>query len=432
MKLVVHRGTHEIGGSCVEVESQGQRLVLDLGMPLVNPDGSPFNFREGGRSAQQLMERRILPPVSGLYVDEAPSVAGVVISHAHQDHSGFLSYVRPDVPVYASEGTRALLGVSSIFMWGQQRVPGVTILPKGEALEIGPFKLTALLVDHSAPDALALLVEAEGKKLFYSGDLRAHGRKGVLFERMLKAPPQGVDVLLLEGTLMGQRHGRSCSSEREVEKILIDVFADKSNVALVFCSSQNIDRLVSVFRAAKRTSCTFIMDLYTAYVLRALRCVSDRLPQFDWSGVRVFFWKRHEELLREAGEEEFLSAARSRRIGPKGLASLRKKAVFLARANRFFHKALKSLESLEGVEVIWSMWPGYLTGDDPVSSFCKGQGLEIRYVHTSGHAGVEDLKRLAEAIRPGRLVPIHTSEPERFKVEFGNVLLAEDGKAIHL
>ena len=45
-------------------------------------------------------------------------------------------------------------------------------------LEIGPFVITPYLVDHSAFDAYSLLVEAGGRRLFYSGDFRAHGRKG--------------------------------------------------------------------------------------------------------------------------------------------------------------------------------------------------------------------------------------------------------------
>ena len=50
-------------------------------------------------------------------------------------------------------------------------------------VEIGPFRVTPYLVDHSAFDAYALLVEADGKRVFYSGDFRGHGRKRKLSRR---------------------------------------------------------------------------------------------------------------------------------------------------------------------------------------------------------------------------------------------------------
>ena len=43
MRIVIRRGTHEIGGSCVELQAQGKRLLVDIGMPLVNEDGTRFS-----------------------------------------------------------------------------------------------------------------------------------------------------------------------------------------------------------------------------------------------------------------------------------------------------------------------------------------------------------------------------------------------------
>jgi len=46
MKIVIHRGTHEIGGSCVEIRSKKSRILIDIGMPLVKKGGDRFNFKE--------------------------------------------------------------------------------------------------------------------------------------------------------------------------------------------------------------------------------------------------------------------------------------------------------------------------------------------------------------------------------------------------
>jgi mRNA degradation ribonuclease J1/J2 len=123
VRVRVHRGTQEIGGSCVGVEARdGSRIVLDLGRPLDVAWG----------------EQVALPDVAGLRSPD-PSLLGVLISHPHADHSGFFAY--------------------------------------------------------------SLLVEADGRRLFYTGDLRAHGRKAKLFEELVTDPPADIHVLLRGGYL---------------------------------------------------------------------------------------------------------------------------------------------------------------------------------------------------------------------------------------
>src|SRR5690606_29351101 len=80
----------------------------------------------------------------------------------------------------------------------------VTHLVDRKPIVLGPFTITPFLVDHSAYDSYAILVEADDKRLFYSGDFRAHGRKASLVERLIADPPKNVDVLLMEGTTLGR------------------------------------------------------------------------------------------------------------------------------------------------------------------------------------------------------------------------------------
>ena len=73
MKICIHRGTEEIGGTCVELESQGKRLVLDVGLPLDAPDPETFS----------------LPSIKG-FDSPDPNLMGVVISHPHLGHYGLV------------------------------------------------------------------------------------------------------------------------------------------------------------------------------------------------------------------------------------------------------------------------------------------------------------------------------------------------------
>src|SRR3989338_8252609 len=227
MRVCIHRGAHEIGGSCVEVEASGQRIVLDGGLPL-----------EAGA------DEPLLPKVRGSREPDAQLLA-VVISHPHQDHYGLARYLRPDLPVVIGEAARAILKAARPFSPAGADFAQARVLHDRRPLTIGPFVLTPYLMDHSAYDAYAILVEAGGKRLFYSGDLRGHGRKAGLFERLLRQPPQGVDVLLLEGTVIGRKapDGRF-TTEQELEKAFIEQLRAAQGLSLVWCSSQNIDRPV--------------------------------------------------------------------------------------------------------------------------------------------------------------------------------------------
>lgn len=72
-------------------------------------------------------------------------------------------------------------------------------------------------MDHSPFGAHAFLVEAGGKRVFYTGDFRGHGRKAKIFERFLATAPAGVDVLLMEGTTIGRSEPPKTEADVEAE-----------------------------------------------------------------------------------------------------------------------------------------------------------------------------------------------------------------------
>lgn len=76
---------------------------------------------------------------------------------------------------------------------------------------------------------------------------------------------------------------------------------------------------------------------------------------------------------------------------------------------------LADAECLTGAKQIYSMWPGYLErGSHNLRNWCRDHKVGFEIVHTSGHADAKDLKRLINAVRPKRLIPIHTIVPEKF------------------
>ena len=430
MKLIIHRGTQEIGGSCVELQSGKSRILLDFGMPLVNDKKEPFDSKILiDKSLSDLKKLKILPDIKGLYKDEEKAIDAIIISHSHMDHYGFLRYVHPDIPIYMSEGAKILMEISDIFIPHKIGNINATVLKKHKKLSIGNFSISPYPVDHSAFDARAFLVEAEGKRLFYSGDFRGHGRKSVLFERMISKPPEDIDTLLMEGSMIG-RGNQAYKDENVVQSRIEKVLRSSNNITFLFCSSQNIDRLVSAYKACIKTGHIFIIDIYTAYILDKLRKVSKGIPQFNWRNIKVKFTKNQADTLAKKVSTKLLYHYNTQKIDIFEINRKKNKILMLARDNSIFPNIIKGIDGTRGATVIYSMWGGYL--NDRFRDFCANKGLIIEQVHTSGHATVSDLKAFAKALNPKKLVPIHTFESQKYIQLFDNVVSAKDGETIHV
>ncbi|KSV16600.1 lactamase [Dehalococcoides mccartyi] len=432
MRITVHRGTHEIGGSCVEVVSNSRqsRIILDFGMPLVNHDLSPFMWDEHKHLSQEkLLLDGILPNIPGLFDSAISKLDGVLLSHAHIDHYGFFSFVNPQVPLFMSPGTKSLAEVSNIFLDTNVRLENVKLIKMWESFKLGEFVITPYLMDHSAPDAVAFLIEADDQRLFYTGDFRGHGRKAVLLDRLTKNPPPNIDCLLMEGSMLGRSEGLY-SEEDAVEEALFKLFRGQNGPAYVFTSSQNLDRLVSLYRAARRAGKTLVIDLYTAFVLDKLSIISSSIPQFSWDGMRVLFSHYHAQKLADEDKQLLYKYVRSK-IEFEAILANPDDKVLLAKDSRYFRGLIVKLKQARDAIAVYSMWHGYLEKTD-LKGFLDANGIKLTEIHTSGHAYVNHLKKLVEALKPRYVVPIHTFYPEKYKELFPNVVQLKDGEIMNL
>lgn len=428
MKLTIYRGTHEIGGSCLELSSNSgrTRVIIDIGLPLVNADGSPFDwdFRKEF-SIAQLLSERTLPSIIGLYEDVQPSVNAVLISHAHLDHYGLLRYVHPDIPRYMSRGTGSLVEVSNIFPGVDVTLDNVKTFTMWQPFPVGEFVITPYLVDHSAPDAAAFLIEGDGQRIFYTGDFRGHGRKGVLLERITQNPPANIDYLIMEGSMLGRTEGLFLN-EAAVEEGMCQFSQPHDGPYYVFTSSQNLDRLVSIYRAARRNGKIMVIDLYTAFVLDKLSRISTSIPQFSWEGIRVLFSHYHAVKLAEQ-DKKLLYKYRQAKIEFEEIHDKPTDKIILAKDSRYFRIVMDRLSQDSKGKAIYSMWHGYLERSD-LRKFLQSHRIELTEIHTSGHAYINQLKKLAGALKPRFIIPMHTFYPEKYSDLFPNVIQLKDGE----
>lgn len=413
LRVRIHRGASEIGGSCIEVEHDGSRLVLDVGKPLSAAPGDHVP----------------LPPVPGLADGSDPRLLAVLVSHPHLDHYGLVDQVHPTVPVFCGREAAALVNAARFFSPMGPGLHPTGHLVDGVPLHLGPFTVTPFLVDHSGFDAYALLVEAGSHRLLYTGDLRGHGRKSRLFDRMLAAPPTAIDTLLMEGTHVGAERaeeGKPALTEGGVELAMAATFRRTAGLPVVVSSAQNIDRLVTVYRAARRSGRVLLADLYTATVAQALRRAT--IPQPGFPGYGVFVPRRQRVLVKQAQEFHRTEAVRDHRVFPEQLCADPGRYVVLTGSSSV--PELIRAKALTSGVLVWSLWSGYL--EEPSGRRLLDQaaaaGVPGEHHHTSGHAPLPDLQRLVRAIRPRQVVPIHTEGAGEYARHFAGVTRQGDGE----
>lgn len=402
MTLTIHRGTHEIGGSCVELRIAEAKILIDFGLPLDYEKRIPEEQEQIRRDAAEWCK----------------DVDALFLSHAHTDHYGLFDLLPEGTPIYATEDTFVMLALDGIL--GKDPTMHLKKCPMQcyKPYEIGKLTITAYLIDHSAYGACAFLFEAEGKQVLYSGDLRLHGAKGVLYKHL----PREVDYLLLEGTNVVREQYNP--TERDVEEQVIKTFDDAPYALhMVWSSSKNIDRICALYRACLRRGKTLVVEPYTANVLAAVAALNPNIPSVTTSEqIKVYFPPRLTTRLAERNQERYIYSLnpRENKITYAEISTTPERYVMLVRPS-----VVEFLQKIEAKQMrfIKSIWSGYW--DEPnterfrqwVETYCE----ELPDIHSSGHADIASLQRIVDFILPKHLIPIHTDTPDRFGKLFSDI-----------
>ena len=415
MEVVIHRGTREIGGSCVQVTSGGQSILLDAGQPLGDT----------------------CSPISLSMLD----FSDVLISHPHKDHYGMIEGIEKNKTIHVGELGRKLIDAGRIFMGQSVMDKSFSYYENRKSFPIGPFIVTPYLMDHSSVDAFGFLIEAEGKRIYYSGDFRAHGMKEKVFKWFLTDPPKDVDLLLLEGTMLS-RMGQDSEKESDLEEKMLGILKATSGQCFMIGSGQHIDRICAAFRACIRANRIFVLDIYTAYILRLVSARFKNVPDFTDKHFRVLTKGKtagshyskvntNRKIFRDFISDIFASTVQ---IG---------KEEILKNPGKFFLKVSNFSDLLDALgdtraSVIYSQWDGYKKEAFNPAGFQKfidlenNPNIDFHDVHTSGHAMVSDLQKLASALNAKMLVPIHTEHAKIYSNHFANVRVMDDGEVFSI
>lgn len=404
LQFIIHRGSHQIGGNCVELATRNAKILIDCGLPLDYDEQDPEIQVKIHEDAKEWLNH----------------CDAIFLSHYHADHYGLLNEALQGTKVYTTKETAELMKISGVFR--EDLTNYLDVQPIEDTVNFKDFCVTKFDVDHSAFGACAFLFEVCGKRILYSGDIRLHGKKGVLYKNL----PQNVDYLFLEGTNLGR--GVRQKTEDDVRDEFIQHFNSNPDSAfLVWCSAQNIDRIVALYKACVKTKRTLCIDPYTAYVLNLVNQCNDKIPGTKThSNLLAYYPNRFCSRLKEKRPDIHKEiVGNSTKIQNDDPQKNPSKYVFVFRPNLldFFRKHLANTS----IRFIVSMWAQYWEQDKPEINRLKEwlvEKPELRQklpdIHTSGHADVVSLRKIVDHVNPKGIIPIHTELPGKYATMFPN------------
>jgi len=418
--LTFYGGVNEIGGNKILIQDKNTQVFFDFGMSFAMKKqfySPPFLSPKSERSLQEL---GILPKISGVYKFDrgSPEINAVFISHAHLDHSAYLSFIKREIPVYCGETTRTILqalsdvrranlefNVSDIEFKTFRTGRKITV----DNLEIEPFH-----VDHSVPGAYGFIIHTSNGSIVYTGDFRDHGAKPEMTREFVdnakKADPTAI---ITEATNMTSA---TVSSEAEVEGKLDSIVASANGIVLAEFASSDVDRLNSFFHIAKKNRRCLAISLKQAYLLDALR--NDKgltVPALQDEGVLIF---RKSKKRFEKWENHLIEQYEGQnKIFDVFEVSKQQCKVILAVSFYDFDE-LVQLQPVAGSCYVLSTSEPFneeMEIDyERLVNWLRHYGLPQYHVHVSGHIMPLRLKKVLKEVNAKRIFPVHTENARLF------------------
>ncbi|WP_416796210.1 ribonuclease J [Ciceribacter azotifigens] len=362
--------------------SNRQWIMVDCGVTFPGPDLPGVDL--------------VLPDIRFIEAEKR-NLKAIIITHAHEDHYGGLNDVWPglNVPVYASAFTAGMLEAKRDYEGGRADIP-VTPFKAGDRINVGPFSIEAVGVNHSIPEPMSLVIRTPLGNVIHTGDWKIdHAPSlGPLTDetRFRELGDEGVLALMCDST-NAMRDGVS-PSEQQVSDGLRQIIETAEGRVAITTFSSNVGRIRSIAQAAEAAGREVLL---LGSSLKRVVAVAADIGLME--GVKPFI-----------AEDEFGYIPRDKVVviltGSQG-----EPRAALARIAR---DEMRNVAFAAGDTIVFSSRtiPGNEKAIQDIKNGLVDQGLHIvtdseALVHVSGHPRRNELLQMYEWTRPQMVVPVH-------------------------
>ena len=375
-------GLGDIGMNFYAYGHKGKWLIVDFGI---------------GFAGDNIPGVDIILPDPTFLEERKDDIAGLVITHAHEDHLGALPYLfdRIRCPIYATQFT-ANVAIQKMKDGGHSPEGFMNIIDCGAKFNVGPFDLEFVDLTHSIPEPQGLIIRTNAGMVFHTGDWKFDDEPligNISDKAKLKAiGEEGVLALVGDSTNVMSK-GRS-ESEGEVRECMKKVIASLSGQIAVTCFASNVARVETIALAAKANGRK--VALAGRSLWRMVGCAKE-------AGYLKDCPELHEaDALKNLPDNEVLYIC----TGSQG-----EWRAALARVARGDHRDIKMGE---GDTVIFSARaiPGNEKSIGDIQNMLVVEGAHIitakdAIVHASGHGARDEICEMYELIKPKYAIPMH-------------------------
>lgn len=409
----------------------------------------------------------------------APAADGVLLTHAHLDHMGDLAFLAPDIPIVATPESAAIgramqvsgrLGLLQEWCYVTERewdASSEVLQPaRSSPYRARPFRLLAeeelpdlqawwqepwtrrrgldgdppspfpgrvktldihrWPVDHSIPGAAAFAVETDGGWVAYTGDFRFHGGQKEAGQRLQDAwARMEIAVLICEGTRLGDA-APGVDEAMVYDNALGLIREAAGRPAVVDFATRNLERLQTFLAIADETGRLLVAQPRDIYLLEAAAKVSPAFARTVAHPCLALY--RDVKSRPRSWEQDVRERWQDRTVGSREISQ--DPGAYILCCSLWDMNDLLDLkpESLWGGVYLYANSRAYdeeqAVDLERLRAWIRHLGLRMEGdpddphavpLHASGHAGEEDLAAFVRAVRPRRLLAVHTEQPGRWR-----------------
>lgn len=415
LKLIPLGGVGEIGKNMWVVEYGDDIVVIDCGLMFPEDEMLGIDL--------------VIPDVTYL-VENIEKVRAIVVTHGHEDHTGAIPYILPqvNVPIYA---TKLVQGLISVKLKEHRLLDSVeqVVVAAGDVVEFGSLSVEFIRVAHSIPDAVLVVVRSPAGVVVHTGDFKFDQSpmdgKVTDFGRLAELGAEGVMVLVSDCTRVEQPG--FTPSERVVTETFDRVFERAEGRVLITTFASNISRVQQAIQSAHRHG------RKSAVVGRSMENNIAIARELDYITIPDGALLRVEEV-NKLPPDKILYVTTGAQGEPTSVLS------------RIANKEHRHIQLSPGDTAIISATP--VPGNEEavartINNLFR-QGVDVIYgpdasVHVSGHASREELRLMINLLRPQFCVPSHGEYrhmvlykrlAEECNIPSSNILLADLGSVL--